>query len=144
MKTDQSIHNICIAAIERSTLKPYNFQWTKFYENNAAFKLAYPALDIILSKHKCVICSTVMDGDNFSILTTQKIITNENGTLSYGNIAGATSKSYGFFKRTPDNTPFTWGVVQWHDGSTLRYLVETGAASMVMIKGVGTILQIGS
>ncbi|WP_255413513.1 hypothetical protein [Emticicia sp. C21] len=36
-KTDQSKHNICVAAIRRKTMKPYDFKWTKFYEYNAEF-----------------------------------------------------------------------------------------------------------
>ena len=134
-KSDKSIHNICIAAIKRSTIKPYDFKWTRFYEQNADFINAFPAIE--LSENELVICSTVIDADNFSIVTTQKLITKENGILLSGDFNNATDKLYGYFKGHP-NIPFTFGLIELDNGDELKYFIETGKASMVMIYGVRT------
>jgi hypothetical protein len=81
-KSDKSIHNICIAAIKRKTIKPYDFKWTRFYEESADFKKLYQEIEIELSDSELVICSTVIDKDNFSVLTTQKIATKEKGIVT--------------------------------------------------------------
>ena len=89
IKTDKSIHNICIAAIKRSTIKPYDFKWTRFYEENADSKNSFAGIEIDLSDNELVICSTVIDNDNFSVLTTRKLATKEKGNLLSGNLHGA-------------------------------------------------------
>jgi hypothetical protein len=132
-KSDKSIHNICIAVIKRKTMEPYDFKWTRFYEQNADF--TFPTLE--LSENELVICSTIIDADNFSILTTQKLVTKENGILSSGNFNNARDKGYGYFKGHP-NIPFTFGSIQLDNGDTLKYFIETGKSSMVMIYGVST------
>src|SRR5512138_3478869 len=95
-KSDKSIHNICIASIKRSTMKPYDFKWTKFYESNSDFP--YSGLQINLIESELFISSTIIDPNNYSILTTRRLITKPNGQLSVGDIRGATDKLYGDFK----------------------------------------------
>jgi hypothetical protein len=137
MKTDKSIHNICIASIKRSTIKPYDFKWTKFYEVNTDFQ--YTELGINLAESELFICSTFIDKDNFSILTTRRLLTMRDGQLDSGNIQGATDNLYGDFKgyKTKD---FTFGLVQLENGNELKYFIETGNASMIMIHGVRTLI----
>lgn len=86
-KSDKSIHNICIAKIKRSTLKPYDFKWTKFYETDS--KNLFKNYPFELDNEELVICSTVINSENFSILTTRKLITLENGNLFSGNLMNA-------------------------------------------------------
>jgi hypothetical protein len=137
-KTDKSIHNICIASIKRSTMKPYDFKWTKFYEVNADFP--YTGLEIELTDNELIICSTVIDNDNFSILTTKQLVTKKEGQLNSGVIQGATDKLYGDFKGYKDKS-FTFGQVELRNGNELNYFIETGKASMVMIHGVRTLIR---
>ena len=139
--TDNSIHNICIAAIKRSTMKPYDFKWTRFYEENADLSILFPGIEIDLSPNELAICSTLIDSDNFSILTTQKLITKEKGNLLHGRLDGARDKFYGDFKGTRNKGPFTFGTVQLENGSDLKYFIEPGKASMVMIHGVRTSIR---
>jgi hypothetical protein len=139
-KSDTSIHNICIAAIKRKTMKPYDFKWTRFYEESADFKNSYQGIEIELSDNELVICSTVIDKDNFSVLTTQNITTKENGILSSGNLNGAIDKLYGNFKGIK-NEPITFGLLQLSNGNEIRYFIETHRASMVMIYGIRTRIQ---
>jgi hypothetical protein len=142
VKPDKSIHNICIASIKRSTMKPYDFKWTHFYEESADFKKLFPDIEIDLSLNELVICSTIIDIDNFSVLTTQKLATKEKGNFLSGNLQGAKDKLYGDFKGYKDES-LTFGMVQLDNGIDVRYFIETGRASMVMIHGVRTSLRIG-
>ncbi|CAL2095722.1 conserved protein of unknown function [Tenacibaculum sp. 190524A02b] len=138
-KTDKSKHNISIASIKRSTIKPYDFKWTKFYELNSDFP--YSEIDIRLSEKELIICSTVIDSENYSILTSQKLITNENGNEMIGNLVNAKNKGYGDFKGYIDNV-LTFGTVELQNGDELKYFIETGKASMIMIHGVRTLIRI--
>lgn len=134
-KPDKWIHNITVASIKRSTMKPYDFKWTKFYESNTDF--SYQGLSLDLTEDELIICSTIIDGENYSILTTQKLITVENGIERAENLMGATDKRYGDFKRYRDDK-VTFGLVELENGDDFKYFIETGKASMIMIHGVRT------
>ena len=118
-------------------MKPYDFKWTKFYEANSDF--SYSGLQLDLTEDELIICSTIIDKDNFSILTTRRLLTKHDGQLSTGNIQNATDKLYGGFKGYQDKA-FTFGQVQLQNGNELKYFIETGKASMVMIHGVRTLI----
>tara|TARA_R110000751_G_scaffold99664_11_gene193223 strand:+ start:435 stop:929 length:495 start_codon:yes stop_codon:yes gene_type:complete len=137
-KTDKSKHNISIAAIKRCTFKPYDYRLTKFYESNTDF--SYSAINLDLNESELIICSTVIDTENYSVLTTQKLITKENGIESIGNLIGAKDKLYGDFKGYKDKS-YTFGFVELKSGTDLKYFIETGKASMIMIYGVRTIIR---
>ena len=138
MRKAKSIHNICVASIKRSTMKPYDFKWTKFYESN--FDFPYVGLQIDLKEDELFICSTVIDADNFSILTTKQLITKQDGQIISGDLEGATDKEYGDFKGYKDKS-LTFGQVQLKNGIDLKYFIETGKASMIMIHGVRTLIR---
>ncbi|MDO6492888.1 MULTISPECIES: hypothetical protein [unclassified Cellulophaga] len=137
-KTDKSKHNISIASIKRCTYKPYDYKLTKFYESNSDFPNSYPKID--LKENELIICSTFIDSKNYSILTTQKLITKENGIKHIGNIIGATDKAYVDFKGYKDDS-VTFGLIELEDGTDLKYFIETGKASMIMIYGVRTLIR---
>ena len=84
-----------------------------------------------------------IDSDNFSVLTTQKLVTKEKGILVPGQLNDATNKFYGDFKGALKKESFTLGMVQLYNGDEFRYFIETGKTSMVMINGVSTRIQIG-
>jgi hypothetical protein len=138
-KSDKSKHNICIASIKRSTMKPYDFKWTKFYESNLDFQSTYPGLQLPLTENELIICSTVIDADNYSILTSRQLITKEKGIESGGDLGSATDRLYGDFKGYKDDS-LTFGLVQLNNGTDLKYFIETGKASMIMIHGVRTLI----
>ena len=139
-KSDKSKHNICIASIRRSTIKPYNFKWTKFYESNSDFVNTNPQIKFDLAQNELIICSTIINPDNFSILTTRRLITKEKRIENSGSLLGATDKLYGDFKGHKDDL-FTFGLIQLYKGLDLKYFIETGNASMVMIHGVRTLIR---
>jgi len=118
-------------------MKPHHFKWTKFYESNLDFP--YSGIQLALTENELIICSTFIDADNYSILTTQRLITKENGQTNSGSIEGAKDKMYGDFKGYQDKL-FTFGQISLHNGTDLKYFIETGKASMVMIYGVRTLI----
>ena len=118
-------------------MKPYDFKWTKFYEADTDFP--YTGLQLDLAENELFICSTFIDKENFSILTTRRLLTQLDGKLCSGNIQGATDKLYGDFKGYKDKE-FTFGMVQLQNGNELKYFIETGKASMIMIHGVRTLI----
>ena len=140
-KTDRSIHNVCVAKIKRSTMKPYDFRWAKFFEDSEIFGRIYPDINIGLGADELVICSTVIDSDNFSVVTTQRLITKENGMLQAVIWKEATRKSYGDFKGY-EMKPVTVGTIILADGSEMKYFIETGRASMIMVQGVSTRMRL--
>ncbi|CAD0221366.1 hypothetical protein [Chryseobacterium sp. JV274] len=141
-KTDQSKHRICISKIKRTTIKPYNaFEWTKLYEDNQSFLNTYPDIHVELNDEELLICSTIIDSNNYSILTTQKLITSENGVLESGLIIHAKNELYGNFKGH-GNEKLTFGKIIIEHGKIIKYFIETGKASMIMIYGVKTLIQI--
>lgn len=137
-KSDQSVHSICIAKIKRSTMKPYDFKWTQFYENDS--KNLFKHYPFELDNEELIISSTIIDSENFSILTTRKLITLENGILFYGDLKNAKDQFHGDFKS--EKKEFTFGSVKLENGIILRYFIETGKASMVMIHSVWTVISI--
>jgi len=140
-KTDRSIHHICIAAIKRHTMKPYDFEFTRFYEESTGLKSLFQGMEVDLLPDELVICSTLIDGENFSVLTTRKLVTKERGNLLSGSIMGAKDKLYGDFKGNLKKEPITLGAIQLANGIDLRYFIETGRASMVMVHGVRTSIR---
>lgn len=117
---------------------PYDFKSTSFYESNSDF--LYPELQITWDKDELLVCSVIIDKDNFSILTTRRLLTKQNGELHLGSLKGATSKSMGDIRDHKDKV-FTIGVIKLQDGNELKYFIETREASMVMAYGVKSLLQ---
>lgn len=137
-KSDKSIHNICVTKIKRSTMKPYDFKWSTFYENDS--KSLFQHYPFELYDEELIICSTIIDSDNFSILTTRKLITNENRIVHFGSLINAKNQLYGDFKSKDED--FTFGKIELENGEILKYFIETRKASMVMIQGVKTAIDI--
>ena len=122
-------------------MKPYDFKWTKFYEKNLDFLNSYSKIEIELSEEELLICSTIIDNSNYSILTTQKLITRENGIESIGSMKNASDGFYGDFKGYK-NDEYTFGQIELKNGAELKYFIETGKGSMVMIYGVRTRIKL--
>jgi len=138
MKTDKALHNICIAAIKRSTIKPYDFKWTKFYDLD--HDNVNSELEIDLIENELLICSTIIDTENYSILTTRRLLTKIDGQLDICNLEGVIDKFYGDFKGYRDLN-WTFGKVELQSGIIIKYFIEVGRASMIMIHGVKTLIR---
>jgi hypothetical protein len=139
-KSDKSLYNICIASIKRRTIKPYDFRWTQFYNSDPGSRLLFQSFPIEFAEDEFVICSTIIDPDNYSILTTRKLFTSHKGKIEWGSLVNAKNKWYGEFKSKTDL--YTLGEIELFTGEKLEYFVETGKASMIMISGVRTLVDI--
>ncbi|CAL2105559.1 hypothetical protein T190115A13A_160092 [Tenacibaculum sp. 190524A02b] len=58
-----------------------------------------------------------------------------------GSLVNAKNKGYGDFKGYIDNA-LTFGTLELQNGDELKYFIETGKASMIMIHGVRTLIRI--
>src|SRR5476651_2592743 len=75
MKTDNSIRNISIASIKRSTIKPYDFPLTKFFETEKLTELNNNTLELSATiENELPIAQTVIDPMNWTLITTRQII----------------------------------------------------------------------
>jgi len=140
VKSDKSKHNIALASIKRSTIKPYDYKWTRFYDSNSEFFNNMPEFPFHIVENELIICSTIIDKDNYSILTTQQLITKLNGIRVVGNLTGAIDGLHGQFKGQKGE-PYVFGTVKLLNEIEIKYFIETGRASMIMIYGVRTLLR---
>ena len=138
-KSDQIIHRFSIYEIKRHTFKPYDFKWTKFHENNSDFVHLYPEIQLDVGEDELIICSTVIDAENYSLLTTRRIITKENGIENIGDMTSAIQNTPPLqFKLEKYN--YVFGTLQLQNGTVFRYFIEAGKACMVMEYGIKTLI----
>lgn len=133
-KSDSSIHNICIAAIKRHTIALYDCKWTRFYEEKEAFTGLYMGMIADLEEEELPICSTVIDPDNWSVLTTRRMITRNSGQLTSAFIREGSCPSSPAIKDTKKETAIL--SIAFKNGDTIHFFIESGRASMVMIAGI--------
>src|SRR5260221_12774178 len=136
-KTDQSIHNICIAAIKRHTIQPYDFKWTSLYADKDAFTHRYPRMITDFYENELPICSTIIDAFTWSVLTTRRLLTNQQVQLAMTDMNTSIYLSHGNFKGYNQKDK-TLGSLQLANGTKMTYFIEAGRASMVMIYGIRT------
>jgi hypothetical protein len=86
-----------------------------------------------------MICSTVIDADNYTLLTTRRIVTKEKGIEDIGNMEGAR-------QNTPPLTlkfekyNYVFGTVHLQNEHVLRYFIEAGKACEVIECGIRTMI----
>ncbi|MFC0518723.1 hypothetical protein ACFFGT_31200 [Mucilaginibacter angelicae] len=138
-KSDQIIHSFCIYEIKRHTIKPYVFWWTNFYENYSDFLQVYPEIQLAIAEDELIICSTVIDADNYSLLTTRRFVTKEKGIEGTAHMAGA--KGYNLpINHVLEKYDYVLGTVELRDGNTFRFFIEAGKPAMVMTYGIRTLI----
>ncbi|WDF75647.1 hypothetical protein PQ469_17320 [Mucilaginibacter sp. KACC 22773] len=138
-RSDQIIHRFSIYEIKRHTYEPYVFRWTNFYENYSIFLQRYPVIQLDLAEDELIICSTVIDADNYSLLTTRRIVTKENGTEDIADLVGVKQNTPPLqFKLEKYN--YVSGTLQLPNKNVFRYFIEAGKACMVMEYGIRTLI----
>lgn len=138
-RSDQVIHRFSIYEIKRHTFKPYVFRWANFYESYSDFLQLYPAIQLDMAEDELIICSTVIDVNNYSLLTTRRIVTKENGIENIGDMTNATQNTPPLqFKLEKYN--YVFGTLQLQNGTVFRYFIEAGKASMVIEYGIRTLI----
>ena len=126
MKSDNSIRAICIAAINRHTVKPFDFLLTRFFKTetfseilNGTFKLS----DI--AQNELPISQTVADRLNWTLVTTRQIISCVDGITKIANPNKVQSWHWDNFKGY-DRTSYTIGQLQLDDQQGFEIFIETG------------------
>ena len=137
VKSDEQIHKICVRKIDKSLMGDANLKYTQIFKNREELKLN----EVVLNSGEIPICSTILDEHCWSLLTTQRLITKREGTILTASIESARNLQYGDFKGH-EGKELTMGKVETSDGGVLEYFIETGKASMVMVQGVKTRIQI--
>lgn len=91
-----------------------------------------------LEESEELICSTYIDSNIWSLLTTRRIISIEGVGLRVKSLKDIDKWDFGDFKGY-SKQPYTKGFVHFTDGDSISFFTETGRASMVMIYGIMTI-----
>ncbi|MEQ8415830.1 MAG: hypothetical protein RJQ09_11980 [Cyclobacteriaceae bacterium] len=137
MTSDQSIRDICVAAIKRSTIPPFDFPYTSVYEDGEGIENTEVKKSVIVQDNECLICSTIIDEKIWTVLTTRRILSFEGVGLKQHLLLNINKWDFGDFKGYSKQT-FTMGFLSFGDGDIIPVFVETGRASMVMIYGIMT------
>lgn len=136
-KTDQQIHKICIRNITKSLGDDAELRCTKIFFKNDELNIN----EVTLLPNEIPICSTIIDVNHWSLLTTQRLLTKKGDTIFIADIETANNRLYGDFKGVQGKA-FTIGRIETSEGNELEYFIETGKSSMVMVQGIKTRVQI--
>ena len=134
MKTDNSIKETTLAAINRSAMNPESWVYSKVYsENNAnEFELEENELPIF----------EVSSSKAMTIITTRRIIEKENEKVCFVDFEEVDDVIYGDFKgqiNKPELSKFR--IVDMY-GEQYDFQIETGKASIGLISCVKTVLKL--
>jgi hypothetical protein len=140
MKTADKIRSICIAAIKRSIIPPFDFEYSYIYENLDTVETPKIGVDLRLESHELPICSTIINPKVWTILTTEKIISFEGVGIQQHKLSTLEKWDFGDFKGYSKQI-YTKGFLHFVDDTFIPVFVETGRASMVMINGIMTIYK---
>jgi hypothetical protein len=120
-------------------MKPIDYPLTRIFETQSLSEI-----DEIISStfihldNELPIAITHVDIDNWTLLTTKKIISNIKGVLRQTFASKVVNWTWGDFKGYKEK-PTTLGHLTLDDNTTLNILTETGKASMIMIYGIMTL-----
>jgi len=134
MRTDKSIKEITIAAINRSVMEPENWLYSKvcLEDKSTEFVLEEDELPIFEIKSKTA----------KTIITTRRIIENENEKLSIVSFEEIDDVVYGDFKKKVNKPELSkFRIVDMH-GDEFDFQMETGKASIGLINSVKTVLKL--
>lgn len=142
MKTPDKIHSICIAAIKRSYIPPFDFEYTSIYENSDTVESDKIGVDLKLASHELPICSTIISTKVWTLLTTDRIISFEGVEMQEHKLTSIKRWNFGDFKGYSEQS-YTKGFLHFDDDTVVPVFVETGRASMVMIYGISSFKKSG-
>lgn len=138
-QSDQTIHRFSIHQIKKHTFQPYVFRWTNFYESNWDFQQLHPGIQMELTEDELLICSTVINAENYSLLTTRRIVTKENGIENPANLEDAIQKTPPLQSKF-EKYNYVFGTLELSNKDVFKYFIEAGKAAMVIEYGIKTLL----
>ena len=134
MKTDKSIKKITISAINRSIIEPESWLYSKVC-------LEDKSVEFLLEESELPIFE-INSPEAKTIITTRRIIEKENGKLSCVSFEEIDDVIFGDFKKQikkPELSKFR--IVDLY-GEEYDFQMETGKASIGLIKSVKTVLKL--
>lgn len=87
------------------------------------------------------ICSTVLDSERWTVLTTRRILTCEGSGVIQHSLPEMQRSEWGDFKGGSKQS-YTKVSILFTDNTFIPVFIETGRASMVMIYGMETVSQL--
>jgi hypothetical protein len=141
-QNDESIRNTCIEAIRRKTIKRPSYPLSTIYEKEdmAAIEKKL-AVATNSEANELPIALVYIDGNNWTVATTQRIISNIDSDRREASAKSISKYSWKDFKGYRAN-PFIRGTLTLADNKTLDIFIETGAPSMIMIYAVMTLTDL--
>jgi hypothetical protein len=144
MKTSHSIRNICLAAINRSLRLPFEFRFTTIFETDSMAEIGAVAFFLPSAEEdELPICQVFINNDNWTLVTTNRILTRKEGDLDCIRAKEVKSWDGGDFKGY-NKTAYTLGQVQSEKQRGLEIFIETGGASLVIIRTVMTLMKLSA
>lgn len=134
MKTDKSIKEITIAAINRSAMEPENWLYSKVcVEDTSA--------EFILEENEKTVFE-INSQEAKTIITTRRIIEKENGNFSEVNIEEIEDIIFGDFKKQINKPELSKFRILNTYGDEFNFQMETGKASIGLINCIKTLLKL--
>ncbi|MFC4816617.1 hypothetical protein [Flavobacterium sp. GCM10023249] len=134
MKTDKSIKEITIAAINRSVMNPENWLYSKVCVEDKSTEFVLEENELPIFEIKSQKAKT--------IITTRRIIEKENGNLNFVSFEEIDDVVYGDFKKQVNKPELSkFRIVDMY-GDEFDFQMETGKASIGLIKSVNTMLRL--
>ena len=96
-------------------------------------------IDFNKDSNELLICSVIIDPNNWSILTTRHLYSSIDSIKTKTQMSTATLVNYGMFKT---EGAIVRGKVQDQSKNEIEFYVEAGESSMVMVQGVHQIIRI--
>jgi hypothetical protein len=140
-KTDESIWRICAAAIRQSTCKPIDYPLTTFFETFNADIIQESVTNSYQKElNESPIALTFIDGGNWTLVTTRRVISKIKTDVSEARATDITSRRWFDFKGYRDK-PITYGKIEFNNTS-MDIIIETGFASMIIIYAIKTLVAV--
>ncbi len=136
MKSNGSIKNICIAAVERHTIKPIDFPLTTVFGNGSARPVSN---QIDLLNGELPASQTFIDKSDWTLVATGRIINCFDGIVQETLTEKVSSPHWGHFKGYK-NRPASIGEIKLNNCNTFNIHIEAGKASMIIIYSVMTLV----
>ena len=141
MKTDASIRNISVAAVKRSIRQGLVSTSTKIYEGETIPEGIDSIFNLIaFYEGELPISHTVIDAENWTLVTSRRIISCIGGIINVAEAANVKYWDWGDFKAS-GKTDYTQGYVKLDDDEKVEILIETREASMIIIYSIMTLVR---
>ncbi len=136
VKSDNSLRKLVVSSIKRHTIKPFDFLYMTLFENQLLSEIKSEIITKFNNlENELPIAMTFIDNNNWTLLTTRRIISNIDGNIQIASHDSVLEWKWNDFKGYKDK-PITYGQLKLIDEIVINFHIETGRASMIMIYGI--------